>query len=249
MTSGFSSAARDVVFAPLDGIGRAETVARRLSDAIGLGLIANGEQLPAETELATQLGVSTVTLREALATLRQQGLVQTRRGRSGGTFVHVPADRSAVPLRSRLREITSDELRDLGDMHAAVAGASARLAAERASTDEMERLEEHAELVRHQDGSGDRRRADGRFHIEVAAASQSPRLTNYEVSLQSEIGALLWLPGSEALAPPEAARQHKAIAAAIASGDAPRARTLAEEHVRQEMARLLELHLRLVRAT
>jgi GntR family transcriptional regulator, transcriptional repressor for pyruvate dehydrogenase complex len=247
--SGFLSAARDAVFAPLDGVGRAETVARRLSDAIGLGLIADGEQLPAESELATQLGVSTVTLREALAKLRHEGLVQTRRGRSGGTFVHGPADRSAVALRSRLREITSDELRDLGDLHEAVAGASARLAAERASTDEVERLRAHADRVAHQDGSGDRRRADGRFHIEVAAASQSPRLTNSEISLQSEVGALLWLPGSEALGPSAAARQHEAIAEAIACGDGLLARSLAEEHVRQEMGRLLELHLRLVQAS
>ena len=249
MTTGLSSAARDAVFAPLDGVGRAETVARRLSDAIGLGLITDGEQLPAESELASQLGVSTVTLREALATLRHLGLVHTRRGRSGGTFVRVPADPSVVPLRARLREITSDEVRDIGDLHEAVAGAAAGLAAERASPDETARLQAHAGLVAGVKGAGDRRRADGRFHIEVAAASQSPRLTTAEISLQSQVGALLWLPGSEALAPDEAACQHEEIADAIACGDRPLARTLAEEHVRQEMGRLLELHLQLVRAT
>jgi GntR family transcriptional repressor for pyruvate dehydrogenase complex len=249
VASKLSSGARDAVFAPLDGVGRAETVARRLSDAIGLGLIADGEQLPAEAELAAQLGVSTVTLREALATLRHQGLVHTRRGRAGGTFVGAPVDPTALPLRARLREITSDELRDIGDFHEGVAGAAARLAAERASTDEVERLRSHAEVVAAGRSSGDRRRADGRFHIEVAAASQSPRLTNSEIALQSETGALLWLPGSEALSAEEAARQHREIAAAIACGDGALARTLAEEHVRQEMRRLLELHLRLVRAT
>jgi GntR family transcriptional regulator, transcriptional repressor for pyruvate dehydrogenase complex len=244
-----SSGAREAVFAPLDGAGRAEAVARRLRDAIGLGLIADGEQLPNESDLATQLGVSTVTLREALAMLRHQGMVRTRRGRGGGTFVEAPADPSIVPLRAKLREITSDELRDIGDMHEAVAGAAARLAAARASSDQAARLCEHAPTVAEEGTPGARRRADGRFHIEVAAAAQSPRLTHAELSLQSTIGDLLWLPGSEALAPQDAAEQHEAIAAAIGCGDADLARRLAEEHVRQEMSRLVDLHLRLVRGT
>lgn len=249
MAAKLSSTARDAVFAPLDGGNRAETVVRRLGDAIGLGLIADGEQLPSETELAAQLGVSTVTLREALATLRNQGLVETRRGRTGGTFVGAPVDPDVVPLRERLRDITAEDLRDSGDMHEAVAGAAARLAAERAAADEVERLRNHASHVTAGTTAGERRRADGRFHIEVAAAAQSPRLTNAEISLQADIGALLWLPGSEALPAAEAARQHAAIAEAIGCGDGPLARRLAEEHVRQEMGRLIELHLRLVRGT
>jgi GntR family transcriptional repressor for pyruvate dehydrogenase complex len=244
-----SDAARQAVFAPLDGGGRAEAVARRLRDAIGLGVIADGEQLPAETELAAQLGVSTVTLREALGMLRHQGLVETRRGRMGGTFVGAPVDASAVPLRTRLRAIPAEELRDLADMHEAVAGAAARLAAERGSSDQGARLQEYAGAVAGAENPGDRRRADGRFHIEVAAAAQSPRLTHAELSLQSAVGELLWLPGSEALTPYDAAQQHEAIASAIACGEADLARRLAEEHVTQEMRRLEELHLRLVRGT
>jgi GntR family transcriptional regulator, transcriptional repressor for pyruvate dehydrogenase complex len=248
-SSPVSTTARDAVFAPLDGGNRADTVARRLSEAIGLGLIADGEQLPSESELAGQLGVSTVTLREALATLRQQGLVETRRGRTGGTFVGAPVDPEVLPLRERLRELSSDDLRDMGDMHEAVAGAAARLAAERAAADEVDRLRNHAATVTEGDSAGARRRADGRFHVEVAAAAQSPRLTNAEISFQADVGALLWLPGSEALTVREAARQHREIAEAVGCGDGVRARRLAEEHVRQEMGRLVELHLRLVRGS
>jgi len=238
-------AAREAVFAPLEGAGRVDAVVRRLGDAIGLGLIGDGEQLPAESELAAQLGVSTVTLREALAELRALGMVQTRRGRAGGTFVGPPVDASVAALRARLREVSADELRDIGDVHEAVAGAAAKLAAERASQDQLERLRHHAASVEKATNAGDRRRADGRFHIEVAAAAQSPRLTSQEIALQSEVGGLLWLPRSEALSPKDAARQHAAIAAAVSDRDGERARTLAGEHVRIEMARLLELHLRL----
>jgi DNA-binding GntR family transcriptional regulator len=78
------------LFGPLDDAGgRREAVARRLGGAIALGLLGDGEQLPSEQELATSLNVSTVTLRDALADLRQKGLVETRRGRGGGSFVRV----------------------------------------------------------------------------------------------------------------------------------------------------------------
>src|SRR3712207_5913999 len=68
-----SGDARRAVFAPLDdGALRSEAVVRRVGSAIALGLLADGEQLPTETHLATMLRVSTVTLREALAELRKR---------------------------------------------------------------------------------------------------------------------------------------------------------------------------------
>jgi DNA-binding FadR family transcriptional regulator len=66
------------LISPLASAGRAEEVVQRVSQAIQLGLFVDGEQLPPEAEFAAQLGVSAMTLREALAALRQQGLVRKR---------------------------------------------------------------------------------------------------------------------------------------------------------------------------
>lgn len=239
--------ARHAVFAPLEGGGRTDAVVRRLGEAVSLGLLADGEQLPAESDLSASLGVSTVTLREALATLREQGVVETRRGRRGGSFVRSPADPSTRRLRERLRETTPDELRDLGDVHRAVAGTAALLAAERAGPEEARRLAQHAGRLSTATSAARRRRADGRFHVEVAAAAQSPRLTRQEMELQAEVGELLWLPAGGALDAAEGGRQHAEIAAAIGRGDGPTARTLAEEHVLHGVEHLVALHLRLVR--
>ncbi len=49
-----------------------------------------GDKLPAEGGLADGLGVSRMTLRQALATLEAKGLLQRRRGRNGGTFIAEP---------------------------------------------------------------------------------------------------------------------------------------------------------------
>jgi len=61
-----------------------------LAGAIGKGLLATGDRLPAEGDLAASLGVSRMTLRQSLAALESLGLVQRKRGRAGGTFVSRP---------------------------------------------------------------------------------------------------------------------------------------------------------------
>lgn len=81
------------VLSPLEGGGpKTEAVVQRLSAAISLGVMVDGQQLPSETDLANQLGVSTMTLREALVVLRQQGIVHTKRGRGGGSFISASAE-------------------------------------------------------------------------------------------------------------------------------------------------------------
>src|SRR5688500_9491270 len=135
---------RHAVFAPVDNTARVDAVVRRLADAIALELLADGEQLPSESELAAQLGVSTVTLREALVSLRHLGLVETRRGRGGGSFVRTP---EAGDGGSRLQGISMQELRDFGDHYAAISGAAAKLAAERALPSELGPLERTVALM------------------------------------------------------------------------------------------------------
>ncbi|TXK19490.1 FadR/GntR family transcriptional regulator [Homoserinibacter sp. GY 40078] len=190
---GHRDATRSVVFAPLDdGTARAELVARRLSDAIVGGLLRDGERLPSEAELARSLGVALVTARDALESLRDNGMVRTVRGRDGGSFVTYDREAAARTLDARLQGHSRIELRDLSVHLSAIAGTAAELAAERASDDDLESLvgiHEEADLTT----EGGARRAVLRFQLEVAAISQSPRLVREEVRLQSEAGPLVWL--------------------------------------------------------
>jgi GntR family transcriptional repressor for pyruvate dehydrogenase complex len=232
------------VFAPLDEGGRAGTVARRLAQAITLGLLLDGERLPAETQLASQFGVSPVTLREALAELREAGLVETRRGRRGGSFIRAPDGAQAAQLTAQLRQLSLHELRDIGDHRAAVAGAAARLAAQRALAGDVATLREHVGRLRAAGTLTERRRADARIHIEIAAVAQSPRLTREEMNLWSEVGDLVWLPvTSDQIA--DVTSEHDALVEAIGQQDDEQARRLAERHVLEETMRLLDLRLAL----
>ena len=103
-----------------------------------------------------------------------------------------------------------------------------------------------------------RSRADSRFHIEVAQASHSERLTRLEVELQTQLGELLWLPPETARAtvtagatelpsPVAMSAEHAAIADAIAAGHGNQARELAERHVEANLRRLTALRLAMTR--
>ncbi|MEU3522391.1 GntR family transcriptional regulator [Streptomyces sp. NPDC038707] len=243
--SGTAGRAHRAVFSPVDTRPRVDAVVRRIGDAIELGLLAEGEQLPGESELAGLLGVSTVTLREALMALRQRGLVTTRRGRGGGSFVALPEVPADDRLKDRLRAWSTEELRDLGDHWAALSGAAARLAAERTGPADLEPLRRTArELAGAGDAAG-RGRLYGRFHVELAAAAQSARLTREQIALQSEVGALPCLVLAADTYREEVADRHRRIVAAVQDGADETAGTLAERCVRESTARLVAVRLTL----
>ena len=230
------------VFAPLEAQGRADAVARRLADAITLGLLPDGSPLPSETDLAERFGVATVTVRDALGTLREQNLIQTRRGRGGGSFVRTPDDGGRHALMLRLRHTGLGELRDLADHYTAISAMSAQLAAERADESDLRRLRSLAATCHDSPSETARRQGEGNFHLELAAAAQSARLAREEMALQSEIGLLLWLSHTRSSATAEAAVRHTELVDHLERGDGASARTVAETHVREMFSAVRELH-------
>src|SRR5215472_4446490 len=106
-----------------------EETVERLLTVIKLGLVGQGERFPAERELAAQLGISRLTLRDAIHELSEAGYVCSRRGRFGGTFVtYNRPSPSSAELR-RLARQDADKLTDALTFRLAVeAGAAEALA-------------------------------------------------------------------------------------------------------------------------
>ncbi len=231
------------VFTPLEPLSRAELVERRLTDAIVLGLIPPQHPLPGEAELGRLLGVSTVTVREALHALRLAGLIETRRGRHGGSFVKPDRALAVQRVLDRLLRLSTAQIRDLGDQYAASAGAAARLAARRASPAEVDRLRRACEQLTSTDDPEARRRAESHLQIEIAAVAQSPLLFRDEVGTQAEVGPLLWLGEGHEDVHEQTSALAVRVVEAIAAGDGDRARTLTEERVALWISHLVELRM------
>ncbi|MFI7608958.1 GntR family transcriptional regulator [Micromonospora sp. NPDC049366] len=95
----------DQVPTPRYGQPRYRLIAEELRERIESGLIPPGTLLPAESTLTAEFGASRGTIRHAIATLRDEGIVATQSGR--GTFVALPqTDRSEAPTQ---RQIIADE--------------------------------------------------------------------------------------------------------------------------------------------
>ena len=105
-----------------------DTVAR-LVQTIRLGVVAPGESLPAERELAGLYAVSRDTVREAIRELADAGYLVRRRGRYGGTFVADPLPRPADP-----GTVPAEELEDVLGLRRVLEGGAARAAAGRTLT-------------------------------------------------------------------------------------------------------------------
>jgi GntR family transcriptional regulator, transcriptional repressor for pyruvate dehydrogenase complex len=230
------------VFSPVTTPGRAEAAAERITAAIALGLVSDGDRLPPEADLAGQLGVATVTLREALATLRDRGLLETRRGRHGGTFVRTSRAQATRLLIGRLAVQRVQDIVDYGDEHLAVAGTAAYLAAQRATPADLDELEAMITALAQATTHWHQCRADSQFHVGVAAAAGSDRLVAHELRLQAETVEYLWLTDSSDPDLASAVRTHEEILGALRDGDPTRAREVAQKHIRKNVAHIVALH-------
>ena len=208
-----------------------EETVERILQAIRLGVVAPGERLPAERDLAARLNVSRVTLREAIRALHEAGYVESRRGRYGGTFVNVEPPR---PHRKGVRRVVEETGVDLHDAltYRQVLEAGAAEAAARRELGEAERAHlvsrlsaaSNAELPNY-------RRMDSRLHLAIAEVTASASLTSAVADVRMRMNELLdAIPLLERNID-HSNEQHEEIVRAILDGDPVAARRAMTEHL------------------
>jgi len=220
-----------LIFRPVAARNTFEETVERLAHAIKLGVVAPGERFPPERQLAPQLGISRVTLREALRALEQGGYIESRRGRNGGAYVtqRNGTSASARTAKRAIREM-GDDLVDRLQFRRAVEPSAAQLAAERASdldTDHLSALVEDAAGA----AKADYRGRDLRLHLAIAELTGSPSLVETIARVQTQLSDLLGAFPIVEASLKHSDQQHIAIVRAIQHGRPARARQLMEVHV------------------
>ena len=85
-----------------------QRLAGTLAAELGSGMWRSGDSLPSEAELIERFGMSKGTIREATRILEAQGLVRTKTGPGGGTFLHeMSQDRARALLSKSLTPFAS----------------------------------------------------------------------------------------------------------------------------------------------
>lgn len=157
-------------------------IAAQLRRQIETGELPPGNQLPGHRGLAAQFDVSLSTIREAVSMLVSDGLISTRAGR--GTFV---AEAPRVPPRVG-RPFLKAEVEELIEARIMIEAQLARLAAERASDEQVAELRRAVEQMDEASTSPARYPdADVDFHLALAAAANN----RYLLQSMSDIRALL----------------------------------------------------------
>lgn len=224
------------VLRPVPGVSRSSAIAARLRDAIVLGVFPEGRQIPSEHSLTRLFDVAPMTIREALTSLRDDGLIVTKRGRSGGSFVSATA---ATALSEVAADATISDASETTHHVSAIVGKAAVLAAERASVMEIHALDSAVDRYRRVSTDNPAplatAQAASQVAIQLARSSQSPRLTREVIAAQIE-----WIPwavraASRHLAnadfPAEGQMMMVGLTDAVHQHDGARARQHVEDYV------------------
>jgi DNA-binding FadR family transcriptional regulator len=219
----------------LDTSSRVDEITDRLITAIAIGEYLPGARLPVERDLATSLGAGRMTVRAALARLVERGLLETRRGRGGGSYVLEQWPESSTDAVGRTLRMRLDELRDRFDALCRLQGTLCRAAAESRSEHDVSVLQVRYEAYRTAESGLDAQQADSRFHLAIMDAAHNEVLKQILLDLKATVSigapAHVWgEPSTMRSMELRALHEHEQLVRAIADGRGDDADELARHH-------------------
>ena len=208
----------------------ADDVVDRLVTAIALGVYVPKQQLPTERELASMLGVSRTSVREALKQLTETGYLEVRRGRNGGYFVLANWGPSSAEHVRRHLVPNWEEFEHLFDARTLVEPLIARTAAQRCTLSDTQVITTALQAYLDAPDHNASRTADSSLHQAIAEATHNPLLVTISLEFRTRVSLNLGAEPYSDEVRRTAILQHKELVEAVTTGDADAAADIAARH-------------------
>lgn len=180
--------AAELTFAAISPARAVDEIAAQVRGMVADGRLKPGDRLPSERELALRLQVSRNTLREALRTLEHAGLIEMRKGASGGAFVRTGNAGAIVTGLSDLYHLGAISPQQLTEARIWLTELVVRVACERATEQDFEELDANVEAASVANDAGrfdERQKLNREFHVILARSTQNPIVA---VTMESVMG-------------------------------------------------------------
>ncbi|MCC5958115.1 MAG: FCD domain-containing protein [Rhodobacteraceae bacterium] len=212
------------------------SVERQIELLLLRGILRPGERLPSERELADKLGVSRPSLREALATLQDRGLLTTRAG--AGVYVEELLDSAFSDTLVQLFAGHDEALFDYISFRRDLEGMSAERAARHGSDTDLQIVDtvfKRMEAAHQKRNPTEEAQLDAEFHLSIVEASHNIIMLHMMRAMFNLLHEGVFYNRQVIFRKPairnDLLAQHKAINDALQARDAPRARHAAESHL------------------
>jgi GntR family transcriptional repressor for pyruvate dehydrogenase complex len=166
----------ELMFEPIPSRRAFETVCERIRAQVASGDLRPGDKLPPERQLAEQLNVSRLVIREAFRSLENAGVVVLQRGPKGGAFIQGGSDTKLTELMQDMLHLGRIPLSDLTEARIYFLDSVVRLACERATQADLDALVENVRMNEALFESGDREKRITHameFYSQLAAATRN----------------------------------------------------------------------------
>ncbi|MCL2581847.1 MAG: FadR family transcriptional regulator [Streptosporangiales bacterium] len=222
-------------------VGRmSEVIVEKIRELMREGQLKPGDRLPPERELCERFGVSRVTMREALRMLESAGLVDIRVGARGGAFVTAPTSNRVGEGLADLLTLSVISASNVTEVRMILEVGIVPLVCERATEDDLARLEKICERAEEALRAGDYTMDMSlEFHTAVAQATHNPALEMLVESFRGPI--LMSLEEAREVAPEMGGRgteEHEQFIEAVRRRDADAAARVMRQHLTRTARRV-----------
>jgi DNA-binding FadR family transcriptional regulator len=220
-------------------LSRPVQVAEAIKDWVVERGLQAGDRLPGEAELIEQFGMAKGTIREAMRVLEAQGLIKTRTGPGGGSFVHEVSRQRAKALLGNYFYFKNLTIGDIYQLRLTLEPELAAALAGKLSEDVLQLLEEniaeYSEPASTLDEEREQHVASLRFHAILAEQAKNPLLgfiIDFMVNLLTDLTVYRRLYSPPNIELWKQGRDHQQrLVAALRNGNADQARAIMSDHM------------------